>query len=120
MECACRSRRPSHRSSKRQRRASPWRCDRRTSSTPFLWSPSGGWRRAAHRFEALDPPSVQRLRNIEIAFRIYGDTVRAGDPPQLVAARATELREFLSRDSIEDPNEFVAEIANVHVPLRSV
>ena len=68
----------------------------------------------------LDPPSVQRLRNVEIAFRIDGNTVRAGDAPQLVAARAAELRQFLSRDSIEDSNELVAEIADVHVLLVSI
>ena len=83
-------------------------------------SASCGCRPATHRLEPLDPPTIQRLRNVEIAFRVYGNTVRAGDAPQLMAARAAELRQFLSRDSIEDSNEFVAEIADVHILLGSV
>ena len=85
----------------------------------------GEWRPGQRAAVVVPPPTglnrwVQRLRNVDIAFRIYGNTVRAGDAPQLVAARAAELRQFLPRDSIEDPNEFVAEIADVHILLGRV
>src|SRR5258705_5792239 len=75
------------------------RCRDSRSLTPLTWSASCGCRPAAHRLEPLDPPTVQRLRNVEIAFRIYGNTVRACDAPQFVASRAAELRQVLPRDS---------------------
>ena len=107
--------------------------DKRSSYVVSAWASGGystrencpairglGLASPAHLFESLDPSSIQRLRNVEIAFRINGNTVRAGDAPQLVTARPAELRQFLARNSIEDSNQLVAEIADIHVPLGGV